>query len=58
MVKNQEIASAVVTDTASVIAKMSGSYVGNVPAAAGLEESTAAAAMPKAMQAKPFKDAK
>jgi hypothetical protein len=37
------------------IKKATGSFVSNVPAAAGMEESTALAAMPKQVAPKPYK---
>jgi hypothetical protein len=42
-------------DPMDAIKKAQGSFVPNVPPAAGLEESSAFAAMPKQIQPKPYK---
>jgi hypothetical protein len=42
-------------DPMDAIKKVQGSFVPNVPPAAGLEESSAFAAMPKQIQPKPYK---
>ena len=56
MVKNSEfVPMGQPADPMDAIKKAQGSFVSNVPAAAGMEESTALAAMPKQVQPKPFK---
>jgi hypothetical protein len=56
MVKNSEfVPMGPPADPMELIKKAQGSFVSNVPAAAGLEDSTALAAMPKQVQPKPFK---
>ena len=56
MVKNSEfVPMAQPADPMDAIKKATGSFVPNVPAAAGMEESTALAAMPKQVDPKPFK---
>jgi hypothetical protein len=56
MVKNSEfVPMAQQADPMDAIKKAQGSFVSNVPAAAGMEEGTALAAMPKQIQPKPFK---
>lgn len=56
MVKNSEFVSqGAPMDPIKAMDKVQGTYVPNVPPAAGLEESTALAAMPKQVQFKPFK---
>ena len=56
MVKNSEyVPVAQPADPMDAIKRAQGSFVSNVPAAAGLEDSTALAAMPKQVQPKPFK---
>lgn len=56
MVKNSEFVSqGVPADPIKLMEKVQGVYQSNVPVAAGLEESSALAAMPKQAQPKPFK---
>ena len=56
MVKNSEfVPMGPPADTMDLIKKVQGSFVANVPAAAGMEESSALSAMPKQIQPKPFK---
>jgi hypothetical protein len=56
MVKNSEyVPMAQQADPMDAIKKAQGSFVANVPAAAGMEESSALAAMPKQIQPKPYK---
>jgi hypothetical protein len=56
MVKNSEyVPMAQQADPMDAIKKAQGSFVANVPAAAGLEDMTALAAMPKQVAPKPFK---
>ena len=56
MVKNSEyVPMAQPADPMDAIKKATGSFVSNVPAAAGLEDMTALAAMPKQVAPKPFK---
>lgn len=56
MVKNSEfVPMAQPADPMDAIKKAQGSFVANVPVAAGLEESTALAAMPKQIAPKPYK---
>ena len=56
MVKNSEfVPTGMPADPMDAIKKAQGSFVANVPAAAGIEEGTALAAMPKQIQPKPFK---
>jgi len=56
MVKNSEFVSqGVPADPIKLMEKVQGVYQSNVPAAAGMEESSALAAMPKQQQPKPFK---
>ena len=56
MVKNSEyVPMAQQADPMDAIKKAQGSFVSNVPAAAGLEDSTALAAMPKQVAPKPYK---
>ena len=56
MVKNSEfVPMAQQADPMDAIKKAQGSFVANVPAAAGIEEGTALAAMPKQIQPKPYK---
>ena len=56
MVKNSEyVPMAQPADPMDAIKKAQGSFASNVPAAAGMEESTALAAMPKQVSPKPYK---
>ncbi len=56
MVKNSEyVPMAQQADPMDAIKKATGSFVSNVPAAAGMEESSALAAMPKQVAPKPYK---
>ena len=56
MVKNSEfVPMGQPADPMDAIKKAQGSFVSNVPAAAGMEESTALAAMPKQIAPKPYK---
>jgi hypothetical protein len=56
MVKNSEfVPMGMPADPMDAIKKATGSFVSNVPAAAGMEESSALAAMPKQVQPKPYK---
>jgi hypothetical protein len=56
MVKNSEfVPMGMPADPMDAIKKAQGSFVANVPAAAGMEEGTALAAMPKQIQPKPFR---
>jgi len=56
MVKNSEFVSqGAPMDPIKAMEKVQGVYQSNVPAAAGMEESSALAAMPKQAQPKPFK---
>ena len=55
MVKNSEfVPMGMPADPMDAIKKATGSFVSNVPAA-GMEESSALAAMPKQVQPKPYK---
>ena len=56
MIKNSEyVPMAQQADPMDAIKKAQGSFVANVPAAAGMEESSALAAMPKRIAPKPYK---
>jgi len=56
MVKNSEFVSqGAPADPIKAMEKVQGIYTSNVPVAAGLEESSALAAMPKQQQPKPYK---
>jgi hypothetical protein len=56
MVKNSEFVSqGAPMDPIKAMEKVQGVYASNVPVAAGMEESSALAAMPKQQQPKPFK---
>lgn len=56
MVKNSEfVPMGMPADPMDAIKKAHGSFVSSVPAAAGMEESSALAAMPKQVQPKPYK---
>jgi len=56
MVKNSVyVPMAQQADPMDAIKKATGAFVSNVPAAAGMEESTALAAMPKQVAPKPYK---
>jgi hypothetical protein len=56
MVKNSEfVPMGMPADPMDAIKKATGSFASNVSAAAGMEESSALAAMPKQVQPKPYK---
>ena len=56
MVKNSEFVSqGAPMDPIKAMEKVQGVYQSNIPAAAGMEESSALAVMPKQQQPKPYK---